>query len=467
MPGASDPWNPGQVSFPPAPEVAPAVGAPGPGPVPRPCSPWLTPDGVPRLFRRRDLGVAGGVAAGIAEHLRVEVFWVRVAFALLAAMGGAGVVGYAVLWVVVRPRPEVPPPVGLSASRSGRPAAERRQAIGIAAVGLALVVAAGRIGFTHQIGWVLGPLGLAALGAGFVWREADGARRARWRRTAQGFVGEARSSLWRLAGGSALVVGGLAVFALGKLDLSAVRSALLAVLLTLIGVAVITVPWWVRLVRDLGSERSARTAERERAEVAAHLHDSVLQTLALIQRQPDNAREVLRLARSQERQLRTWLYGPTGYAWAGTGRDTDPLTFAVALAAAAGEVEDTYTVAVAPVVVGDAALDPHLHALIAAAREAMVNAAKHAGVPEISVYAELGAGRAEVFVRDRGSGFDPAAVAADRRGLAQSVRGRMQRHGGQAVVRSQPGQGTEVELTMPIDGGRPAQESTTNRTATR
>jgi len=226
------------------------------------------------------------------------------------------------------------------------------------------------------------------------------------------------------------------------------------------------VPWWVRLVRDLGSERSARVAERERAEVAAHLHDSVLQTLALIQRQPENAREVLRLARSQERQLRTWLYGPTGYASTGTGRDADPVTFPAALAAAAGEVEDTYTVAVAPVVVGDAAMDPQLAALVAAAREAMVNAAKHAGVAEISVYAEIGAGRAEVFVRDRGSGFDPDTVATDRRGLAQSIRGRMERHGGRAVVRSQPGQGTEVELTMPIADGREAQETATDRTAT-
>ena len=424
----------------------------------------MTPDGVPRLFRRSDLGLGGGVAAGLADHLRVPAFWVRVAFVLLAAMGGAGVVAYAVLWVVVRPRPDTAPPDGLPTPRPARPAADRRQAIGLGILGVALMVVAGKIGFTHQLGWVLGPLGLAALGAGFIWREADSSRRARWRRTAQGIVGVTHSSLWRLAGGSVLVVGGLAVFALSRLDLSAARSALLAVLLTLIGVAVITVPWWIRLVRDLGSERAARVAERERAEVAAHLHDSVLQTLALIQRQPENAREVLRLARSQERQLRTWLYGPTGYASTGTGRDTDPVTFPAALAAAAGAVEDTYTVAVAPVVVGNAPMDQQLAALVAAAREAMVNAAKHAGVSEISVYAEIGDGRAEVFVRDRGSGFDPAAVDADRRGLTQSIRGRMERHGGRAVVRSQPGQGTEVELSMPI-AGRAAQ-SATDRTAT-
>jgi signal transduction histidine kinase len=255
-----------------------------------------------------------------------------------------------------------------------------------------------------------------------------------------------------------LVVGGLSIFAIGQLDFAAARSVLFAVALTLVGVAVITIPWWIRLARDLGDERRGRVQERERAEIAAHLHDSVLQTLALIQRQAGDSREVQRLARGQERELRSWLYGPTGYAapegfsapidTESTGA-TQP-TFSVALAAAAGEVEDTYAIAVAPVVVGDAIMDPHMAALVAAAREAMVNAAKHAGVAEISVYAEIENGTASVFVRDRGKGFDPDAVGADRRGLAQSIRGRMDRHGGTAAVRSAPGAGTEVVLTMPV-----------------
>ena len=251
-----------------------------------------------------------------------------------------------------------------------------------------------------------------------------------------------------------LVIGGLSVFALGQIDFTAVRSALIAVVLTLVGVAIITVPWWIRLVRDLGDERRERIRERERAEIAAHLHDSVLQTLALIQRQSGDSREVQRLARSQERELRTWLYGPTGYASPpapGPAGAADPqITFAAALAAAAGEVEDTYAVAVAPVVVGDIPMDQDLAALVAAAREAMVNAAKHAGVDEVSVYAEVEDGTAAVFVRDRGNGFDPESVGADRRGLAQSIRGRMDRHGGTATVRSRHGEGTEVELTMPV-----------------
>jgi signal transduction histidine kinase len=378
-------------------------------------------------------------------------------------MAGAGILFYALLWIFVPLR-------GENGSPPSQPSpAERRQAIGIAAVGVALLIGATALGFGHWIGWLVGPIGVVAIGAAFIWREADDARRARWRRTAVGVISPARGTLWRVLGGVILVVGGLSIFAIGQLDFAAARSVLFAVALTLVGVAVITVPWWIRLARDLGDERRERVRERERAELAAHLHDSVLQTLALIQRQANDPREVQRLARGQERELRAWLYGPAGYAAPegtpspfGAGQTADGVgsgvTFAGALAAAAGEVEDTYAIAVSPVVVGDAAMDPHLAALAAAAREAMVNAAKHAAVAEISVYAEIENGTASVFVRDRGKGFDPDAVGADRRGLAQSIRGRMDRHGGTADVRSAPGSGTEVVLTMPVrakDGEAP------------
>jgi len=392
------------------------------------------------------------VASGVAAHLHVKVTWVRLVFVLLGVLAGAGVLGYALLWMFV---PEGRP--GGVAPRAASPA-ERRQAVGIAAIGVALLIVATSLGVGQWIGWLIGPLGVVAIGGAFIWREADDSRRERWRRTAAGIVSPTRGSRWRVVGGAVLVIGGLAVFAMGQLDFAAARSALIAVLLTLVGVAVITVPWWIRLVRDLGDERRERVRERERAEIAAHLHDSVLQTLALIQRQSGDSREVLRLARSQERELRTWLYGPAGYATAGStagapgsaSRVEPDATFAAALASAAGEVEDTYNISVAPVVVGDAAMDPHLAALVAAAREAMVNAAKHAGVGEVSVYAEIENGTASVFVRDRGAGFDPDAVDPDRRGVAQSIRGRMDRHGGSAQIRSAVGQGTEVVLTMPV-----------------
>ncbi len=447
----------------------PGTGDPDTGPVPPPGahpageqippapSHHVTPDGLPKLTRRRDGSIIGGVAGGIADHLHVPVLWVRTTFVLLA-LTGAGVLAYALLWIFVpqRARSAQEPPAPASSL-------ERQQAIGIGAVGVALLIAATALGLGPGLSWVLVPLGLAAVGGAFIWREADDARRARWRRTAAGIVGPSKSSLWRLIGGCVLVIGGLGVFALGQLDFNAVRSALIAVLLTLVGVAIITIPWWLRLVRDLGDERRGRIQERERAEIAAHLHDSVLQTLALIQRQPGDAREVQRLARSQERQLRTWLYGPAGYASAGEAKASPVSTLAVALSEAAGEVEDTYAIAVTPVIVGDVPMDQHLAALVAAAREAMVNAAKHAGVQEVSVYAEVEDGTASVFVRDRGSGFDPTSVGSDRRGLADSIRGRMERHGGTATVRSTLGEGTEVELTVSVTSAADGSQSTTER----
>ena len=438
--------------------TTPLAAAPLPPPPPPPAG-RFTPDGIPKLTRRREGSILGGVAGGIAEHLKVPVLWVRVTFAVLAMMAGTGVVAYALLWIFVPQRPASDQDPVLPAGPL-----ERRQAYGVAALGVALLIVATALGFGEALTWVLGPLGLAVIGAAFIWREADDARRARWRRTAAGIVGPSTGSWWRLVGGCLLVVGGLSVFAIGQLDFTAVRSALIAVVLTLVGVSIITIPWWLRLVRDLGDERRGRVQERERAEIAAHLHDSVLQTLALIQRQAGDAREVQRLARSQERQLRTWLYGPAGYASAGDAPTPASSSLAVSLAEAAGEVEDTYAIAVTPVIVGDVPMDQHLAALVAAAREAMVNAAKHAEVEEISVYAEVEDGTVSVFVRDRGIGFDQAEIGTDRRGLAQSIRGRMERHGGTAKVQSQPGEGTEIELTMPVtattDPGNPSGERT-------
>ncbi|WP_111766471.1 ATP-binding protein [Nakamurella deserti] len=403
-------------------------------------------DPIAKLVRPAGGRIIGGVAVGIADHLRVKVLWVRLTFAMLALLSGVGVLAYALLWIFV--------PQSRGAEPHRPSATERRQAIGIAAVGAALAVLGTALGLGQSVGWIVGPLGLASVGAAFIWREADDAQRQRWRRSAAGVVGETRSGLWRLVGGITLVVGGLAVFALGQFDVGATGGALVAVVLTLVGVAIIAIPWWIRLVRDLGAERREVVVQQERAEIAAHLHDSVLQTLALIQRQAADPREVLRLSRSQERELRAWLYGPAGYATSSAAAVTESdATVAAALATAAGEVEDTYAVKVTPVVVGDTAMGgvgSDMHALVAATREAMVNAAKHAGNPDISLYAEVEDDAVTVFVRDRGVGFDPDQVGSDRRGLAESIRGRMDRHHGRATVRSTRGEGTEIELSMPI-----------------
>jgi signal transduction histidine kinase len=232
-------------------------------------------------------------------------------------------------------------------------------------------------------------------------------------------------------------------------DLDQMQFALLSVLATLVGVAVLTVPFWLRLVRDLGEERRARIRTEERAEIAAHLHDSVLQTLALIQKQSEAPREVLRLARGQERQLRGWLYGPSGFGRKDGAGEDESMTLAEAISQSCGEVEDQFAIQVQQVVVGDCELDEKLTGLVFAAREAVVNAAKHAEVSEVSVYAEVEPEKVTIFVRDRGKGFDTATVPADRHGLADSIRGRMERNGGELRLRTAPGEGTEVALLMP------------------
>jgi signal transduction histidine kinase len=405
--------------------------------------------GTPPLVRRRSGRFVAGVAGGVADHLQVSVRWVRAAFVVLATLGGAGVLGYGLLWIFVRQeQPDVVRAV---------PRTERQQALGLVALAVGVGIAAATLG-DSVIGWVVGPLGVAAVGAAVVWREADESQRRRWAAGARsgGGVAQAgwRSTALRVLAGVVFVAVGIGVYLFGNIELGQVQFALLAVVATLVGVAVLTVPWWLRLARELGEERRERIVETERAEIAAHLHDSVLQTLALIQRQNDQPREVLRLARGQERELRHWLYGPAGYGRSRSASGAPMLSAGLsdAITAAAAEVEDTYAIDVRPVVVGDHPLDDGLRALVLAAREAMVNAAKHAEVAEISVYAEVEPGEAHVFVRDRGVGFDPDDVPADRHGLADSVHGRMTRHGGTVRLRSAPGEGTEVHLAMPVNG---------------
>jgi len=400
------------------------------------------------MYRRRSGRAVAGVAGGVADHLGVNVLWVRLAFALLASLAGAGVAAYGLLWAFV---PQQPADV----ESAPVPARERQQAIGLIAVGAGVAVAAGTL--TGEVnGWVVAALAGLLIGAAVVWREADESQRRRWRDGARaGLLGSGRAGLVRVLTGVVVVLTSLGVFLLESSDLGQTQFALVAVLAALVGVVVLTLPWWLRLVRDLGEERRARIRTEERAEIAAHLHDSVLQTLALIQKQADAPREVLRLARGQERQLRGWLYGPAGYGRERAAGPTDgggtnePRTLSEAVALACGEVEDAFAIKVQHVVVGDCDLDGRLMALVQAAREATVNAAKHAGVAEVSVYTEIEPEQVTIFVRDRGKGFDPDAVGEDRHGLADSIRGRMGRNGGQVRLRTAVGEGTEVQLEMP------------------
>jgi signal transduction histidine kinase len=398
---------------------------------------------VRKMYRRRSGRTIAGIAGGLADHLGVDVLWVRVAFAALAATGGAGVVAYALLWAFV---PQQEP----DADAEVKPVStkERQQAVGLIALGLGVALATGTLTGTVS-GWTGIALVITIVGAAIVWREADEAQR---RRDKGGmlFAGAGRIVLVRVLSGVALVTTGIAGILLQAVaSLSSSQFAAVAVVAVLIGVGVVSVPWWLRLVRDLTDERRKRIRTEERAEIAAHLHDSVLQTLALIQKQAEAPREVLRLARGQERQLRTWLYGPSGYGREDSTQLSGPSTLSEAVETACGEVEDAFAVKIQQVVVGDCELDEKLMALVQATREATVNAAKHAGVAEVSVYAEVEADRVNIFVRDRGKGFDQDTVPEDRHGLADSIRGRMDRNGGEVRVRTALGEGTEVHLEMP------------------
>jgi signal transduction histidine kinase len=287
------------------------------------------------------------------------------------------------------------------------------------------------------------PTLLIGAGVVLVWRQADNARRARWTD-----VGRRRRllQLARALAGVALVGMGLTVFMVVRGSAAQLGNVLTAAVAVIAGVALLAGPWLVRMTQDLSEERTMRIRAQERAEVAAHVHDSVLHTLTLIQRNADDAGEVRRLARAQERELRNWLYKPEG-----TGRDEDeePDTLAEAVKKAAAEVEDKHGVPLEVVVVGDCPLDDKLGAQMQAAREAMVNAAKYGGAGgAVQVYAEVEGRTVFVSVRDRGPGFDLDAVPEDRMGVRESIIGRMQRNGGTARLRSVPGGGTEVELEM-------------------
>ncbi len=390
---------------------------------------------VPRLERRVGGRVVGGVAGGLADHLGIDATKVRVAFTVLSALGGFGIAAYGLLWMFVPPGSDTERPTG----------SERRRAIGLAFMGIGLAVGLSWL-LSGGAAAVVVPIIVVVVGAALVWREFD----VEGPRSVLGLPAHPTVLAWaRVLGGLTLVVTGLGVMVIAQVDVAALRSSLLAVVVTLMGAALLSVPLWIRMWRALEAERAARVRNEEREEIASHLHDSVLQTLALIQKQADDQQEVVRLARSQERELRRWLFG---------GDESPRYSLAETLRTIAGEVEDQYGLSVEPVIVGDVAPDDEdlspeaATAVLGATREALVNAAKHAGVDSVDLFAEVEPHQVSVFVRDRGVGFDPDEVPADRQGLAKSVRARIERRGGRTVVKSSPGKGTEIRIHMPRAG---------------
>lgn len=412
----------------------------------------------PPLLRSDDAVIAG-VCAGLAVHLGVSVRAARIGMAALAFIGGAGVILYGWLWLLVpvpeeRRRGTARPGLQLGSSALAGPEQKqpatarlagstgtREVVIGVGLLIVAAAFVAQLLGVNIQWGWLV-PLTVVALGAVLAWSQLDEARRTRL----MDHAGATRADgVARLAAGLGLVTVGLLILVSGSLSWEFTWPVLLVTAAVLGGVGLVLAPWALKFWKDLENERSARVRESERAEIAAHLHDSVLQTLALIQNRAASEQDVVRLARAQERELRRWLYDDTAER---TGNLADSIK------AVAVEVEEAYGHPVDVVSVGDAPMTPGQEALVQAAREAIVNAAKHAG-GAVSVYLEAGSSGSTVFVRDRGPGFDLDAVPGDRLGIRESVINRMQRHGGQARIRSS-GSGTEVQLTMPEDeaGGR-------------
>ena len=362
-----------------------------------------------------------GVCAGLEPALGVPVGLIRFAFLLGALAGGMGILAYGAAVVLL---PEV----------DQAPAATRRRdPVELAAI---LSIIAGAFLACRESGlWVADVVGfpgaVAAAGVALVWGRAEG-------RTA---VLAGRGGPLRIAVGVTLVVGGGAAFLAATGDVGAIGRSLALGGVIVVGLLLMAGPAVGRLVEALRTERRERIRSEERSEISAHLHDSVLQTLALIQVRAGDDREVQRLARRQERELRSWLQGRPPEAAAAT--------VAELVASIAAEVEDDHAVRVEVVAVGDAPLDDRLRSLALAGREAVLNAAHHAGVTTVDVYLEVEPHQATLYVRDRGKGFDPAAVDPDRRGLGESVHGRMARAGGRAEVRSSVGEGTEVELVVP------------------
>jgi signal transduction histidine kinase len=396
--------------------------------------------------------VIGGVAAGLAAHIGVPVLWVRAAFVVTAALGGAGVAMYAGLWMVLptdEQFAESAPGLESASRRGARPRRVRRlvdagPAIALGALGFGVVLLLQSLLGAGAWFW---PLLIATVGIALLWRQADEAQRERWV-DSTGRIDPVRmvfgSGTWqavaRVIAGALLIVLAIGVFALREGQLGDVYSVMLSAAVGFLGLAIVIGPWMYRLAGDLTAERAERVRTQERADMAAHLHDSVLQTLALIQKNSHDSALVARLARSQERDLRSWLFE-------GESKDSD--TLAGAMRTITAEVEDSHGVDIDLVCVGDCPFNEPLRAVVSATREALVNAAKHAGTGKVDVYVEVTPSAVEVFVRDRGVGFDPSDVPEDRRGVRGSIVDRMDRHGGSSEIRSTPGEGTEVRLRLP------------------
>ncbi len=399
----------------------------------------------PRSRRNR---LFTGVAGGLGERLGVEPALMRIAFVVLAIAGGAGLALYlGALALSYEDDPSARPSRPAPAPRP--PAMRSTLALVLVVVGSLLLARTIGLWFGDKTMWAVT---LAALGTAVIWargedeeRTGPGGRLPANANPLEAVLAGSRAALPRVALGGLLVAAGMGYVLVTGGVLGTLSNALPAIAVTAAGLTLIFGPWTMQLARQLGEERRSRIRSEERAEVAAHLHDSVLHTLALIQR-ADAPLEVVTLARRQERELRTWLYGQDPQAPVAAGRRQ---RLSAAVEALASKIEELYTIKADAVVVGDEPLDERSRAVLLACQEAAVNAAKHSGAPLVSVYVEAEPEALTAYVRDQGKGFDPESIPPDRHGIADSIRGRIQRQGGTVTIASEPGAGTEVTLTIP------------------
>lgn len=406
----------------------------------------------PRSVRPLSDAWVGGVCAGLADHLGWSVLVLRVLFVVLAALGLVGVALYLALWLVMPRQTGQRSAPGLEAGarkglRPGGSVALTPVDLGVA--GALALLGIGLLWLVQASGWGLpGPALAAGLlagaGLGIVWWQADHASTrdvrtgSSWRRLFAPLLAHWTTVVAVVAGLAALAAA-VMVLVTSLSGIGEVARTLLLSALAVAGLLLASLPWLMRVRQALAQARDDALVADARADMAAHLHDSVLQTLALIQRQAGDPKAVTALARRQERELRQWLYGES----------LGSATLAEALSGEIIDVEDRHGVDVELVTVGDCELTPEVTAVVRAAREAMVNAAKHSGADRVDVYAEVDPELVSVYVRDRGKGFDLASVEEDRMGVRGSIVERVKRAGGRAIIRTAPGEGTEVRLELP------------------
>ena len=378
----------------------------------------------------------GGVCAGIATHLGVNVWLVRAIFVGLLFLNGVGALAYALAIALIPAgnpaSSQLAAPTRLAAqlnqlqSKDGRDQAATIFS-GVVLLALAAILVAWSRGWLESNAYL--PLLIIGCGAALAWSQAEEVMH----------TPRSMAAIARLVAGLALAVLGVLIWLSDHTDMSGMLIGAFAALVMLSVVALVLAPLWLGVIRQLSQTQAAQARASERADIAAHLHDSVLQTLTLLRAQADDPQRVAALALSQERELRAWLYGDNHPTNENLRSEVESVS---------REIEQLYGVPVDSVIVGDTPATTKTRVLTSALREALANAVRH-GKPPISLYVEVSGQEVEAYVRDHGAGFDLETINPDRHGVRDSIIGRMQRHGGSATIRARE-PGTEVCLRLAL-----------------